>query len=70
MKDSKMPSYTVIAVKENLLKALDLIERIERGEKNESCLTYIDTNLETTRALLKINGFDNKVAMKILSSED
>ncbi len=43
-------------IKENLFKAIDLLEKIESGEKDECLLSQIDINLETNIKLIKIAG--------------
>lgn len=55
-------SYLARDVKANLLRAIELLEEIESGEKDECLLAQVDANLKTNVALLKIAGHVEKPA--------
>ena len=53
-------SYLARDVKANLLRAIELLEKIESGEKDECMLSQVDANLKTNIALLKLAGHVEK----------
>jgi len=53
-------SYLARDVKANLLRAIELLEKIESGEKDECLLSQVDANLKTNIALLKMAGYVEK----------
>lgn len=49
-------SNTVRDIKANLLRAIEVLEKIEAGEKDECLLSQVDINLKLNMALIKIAG--------------
>lgn len=50
-------SYIAKDIKANLLKAIELLEKIESGEKSETLLSQVDVNLKLNIDLIKSAGF-------------
>lgn len=53
-------SYLTADIKENLLKAIEILEKIESGEKEECMLSSVDIIMKTNISLLKIAGHSEK----------
>lgn len=53
-------SYVVSDIKANLLKALEIIEQIESGEKDECRLSGVDIIMKTNISMLKLAGHSEK----------
>lgn len=53
-------SYLARDVKANLLRAIELLQKIESGEKDECVLSQVDVILKTNIALLKMAGHVEK----------
>jgi len=53
-------SYLARDIKANLLKAIEILEKVEAGEKDECVLSQVDVILKTNISLLKIAGHIEK----------
>jgi hypothetical protein len=53
-------SYVVRDLKANLLRAIEILERIESGEKDECMLSSVDIIMKTNISMLKLAGHSEK----------
>jgi hypothetical protein len=53
-------SYLVRDIKANLLRAIEILEKVETGEKDECVLSQVDVILKVNISLLKISGHVEK----------